>query len=122
MKVDRQARPNPSPDIPAVPHSPGWCLEYDGSVVIDGQVCIGRTSCGPDNAPVAVQWANAFLIAGAPDLLAALRAVEWGGSADCEVGGYEPACPSCDAAKSSGEHHADCKLRAAIAKATGGGQ
>jgi hypothetical protein len=57
--------------------------------------------------------ANAHLIAAAPDLLAALEAVEW---VPME---YRESCPWCHADPGSGGHAPDCQRQAAIAKAKG---
>jgi hypothetical protein len=63
--------------------------------------------------------ANANLVAAAPEMLEVLKAVEWAGMTDAEDGGYEYACPFCDAEVGRREGHYDnCKLAAAIAKAT----
>jgi hypothetical protein len=57
--------------------------------------------------------ANAKLAAAAPDLLAALEAVEW---VPME---YRESCPWCHADPGSGGHAPDCQRQAAIAKAKG---
>lgn len=72
-------------------------------------------------------YANAVLYAAAPELLEALREVEWAGLEDDPDGGYYCACPSCggghpdDPATPEGYvgHTEDCELAAAIAKAEG---
>ncbi len=56
--------------------SPDWKQERDGSVVMDGQVVIDIRDCGPDEAPIETKRANAKLIAAAPDLLAACKAMD----------------------------------------------
>lgn len=49
MRVDRKRPVLPRESEPAR-HSPGpWALEYDGSVVIGGQIAISPDSCGPDD-------------------------------------------------------------------------
>lgn len=53
--------------------------------------------------------ANVALIAAAPDLLAALEAVEW-------FGGLGDVCPKCRQRKPKG-HADDCQLALALAKA-----
>jgi hypothetical protein len=59
--------------------------------------------------------ANAALIAAAPDLLEALKAVEWSGS----DGSTRLFCPDCEQ-HADGERHADdCVVGRAIAKAEG---
>lgn len=71
--------------------------------------------------------ADAHLIAAAPNLLAALRAVEWAGLEDDPDGGYYGACPSCGGGDPDNPatpedhvgHTEDCELAAAIARATG---
>lgn len=57
--------------------------------------------------------ADAHLIAAAPDLLAALKAVEWVDDSD-----WGPICPWCGV-EQPGPHVGDCQGHAAIAKATG---
>lgn len=57
-------------------HTPGpWIVESDGSTVAMGDQCV-ITSPAPDGASRATECANARLIASAPDMLAALEAVE----------------------------------------------
>ena len=63
--------------------------------------------------------ANASLIASAPDLLNALRDVEWGGTERDEDGVEVHACPWCGCEKDMG-HDSGCGLAKAIAKAEGG--
>lgn len=71
---------------------------------------------------------NARLIAAAPDLLAALRSVEWSGQAIADMAEqtFAPACPSCGAFAPNveivdtgdvkgGEHDKTCVLAAALA-------
>jgi hypothetical protein len=71
----------------------------------------------PTKAPgFETQQANARLIAAAPDLLAALKAVEW-----VESDGLS-SCPCCRYVKpigAAGEHPETCTLSAAIRKAEG---
>jgi len=57
--------------------------------------------------------ANARLIASAPDLLAALKTVEWRGSQE-----FGDVCPCCRG-MSVGGHKTDCQLAAALQKAKG---
>lgn len=64
--------------------------------------------------------ANARLIAAAPDLLAALEAVEWI-AVPAGYGSFDLECPWCDMRKSSG-HTDDCQRQTAIAKARGESQ
>lgn len=64
--------------------------------------------------------ANARLIAAAPDLLEALRAVEWSGESHDEDGDPVDACPWCGSVVGDA-HDAKCKVAAAIAKAEGRG-
>jgi len=59
--------------------------------------------------------ANARLIAAAPQLLAALKAVEWEGWAPRED---DYCCPSCRNPKYT-KHHPNCQLHAAIRAAEG---
>lgn len=66
-----------------------------------------------------VQEANAALLASAPDLLMALRAVQWGGSDRDEHGVEVATCPWCGCEKAMG-HASDCGLAMVIARATGG--
>lgn len=76
MKVERKRLVLPRESEPAR-HSPGpWALEYDGSVVIGGQIAISPDSCGPDDVGREVRKANCRLIAAAPDLLQMLRDVD----------------------------------------------
>jgi hypothetical protein len=61
--------------------------------------------------------ANAALIAAAPALYEALKAVEWGGLADMVQGGYEAACPYCEVTNAHGAHFPACKVAAALSAA-----
>lgn len=73
MKVEKK-RPVPSPESGPVRHTPGpWSLEYDGSVVIGGQISVGPDSCGPDDVSREERKANCRLIAAAPELLTVCR-------------------------------------------------
>lgn len=56
---------------------------------------------------------DAALFAAAPDMLAALRKLEW----SAESPRYGRMCPACESLQSEGEHEPDCYLVAAIAKA-----
>lgn len=66
---------------------------------------------------------DARLIAAAPDLLAALKAVEWKGTGYDREGDKEKRCPCCNESAPGygglGEHTIDCQLASAIAKAEG---
>ena len=59
-------------------------------------------------------YADAVLWAAAPELYAALKAVEW----IQEIPDIEPTCPSCFNVKKSG-HDKNCQLAAALRKAEG---
>lgn len=64
--------------------TPGpWRLEYDGSVVIGGQIAIGPDSCGPDDVSREERKANCRLIAASPDMLLLLRALRCGVCSFC---------------------------------------
>ena len=63
--------------------------------------------------------ANAKLFAAAPDMLAALKSIEWGGDDPDEYGDMVACCPYCGAFKQYGQHYADCAVDAAIRKAGG---
>jgi hypothetical protein len=58
--------------------------------------------------------ANARLIAATPELLAELTSIEWGA-----LGQSGPRCPSCGGNRDHRGHDRDCRLAAALAKATG---
>ena len=76
-------------------------------VVEAGDLIADTTSHEPD----------AHLIAAAPQLYAALKAVEWRGSK--RVGpDVDECCPTCEAYPEHG-HAADCQLNAALRKARG---
>ena len=62
---------------------------------------------------------TARLIAAAPDLLAALEAVEWAADVALEHGGTALGCPWCDQPREDG-HYPACQLSAALKKARGG--
>ena len=64
------------------------------------------------------QWANAHLIAAAPDLLAALEEVEYGQIVITREYGSMRECPICQNSEGYG-HGKDCLISAAIAKARG---
>lgn len=105
MKVEKK-RPVPSPES-ARPTPGPWTLEYDGSVVIGGQISISPDSCGPDDATREERKANCRLIAAAPELLAACQ------SAQC----------SCSPAERESGHLVGCwfpAMQEAISKAIGG--
>ncbi len=55
----------------------------------------------------------------APDLLAALEAVQWSGRWPSGCGTVYPCCPFCEALKAGGEHTEDCRVNLALAKARG---
>jgi hypothetical protein len=58
---------------------PTTCLEYDYSVVVDGQICISPDSAAPDSAPKSERVRNARLFAAAPKtyLAAKLSTLMW---------------------------------------------
>ena len=76
------------------------------------------TSCRKEPGDEERGEANARLIAAAPEMLSALKAVEWAGQTDVAEGGYKDACPMCGEGRRTG-HIGDCPLHAAIAKAEG---
>ena len=65
--------------------------------------------------------ANARLIAAAPEMLAALRAIEWAGAGSTVRSRFKGngRCPDCGARHEHGVHYEDCRVVAAIAKAEG---
>jgi hypothetical protein len=62
--------------------------------------------------------ANAHLIAAAPDLYAAIEALEWSDEALDTHGVFKPACPLCVGLQQTG-HFNPCALDAALRKARG---
>lgn len=70
MKVARSAESGHARDPIKVPTT---SLEYDFSVVIDGQVCITPGNAAPDGAPKADRIRNARLFAAAPQLYLAVK-------------------------------------------------
>lgn len=75
MKVARSAESGHARDPIKVPTT---SLEYDFSVVIDGQVCISPANVAPDGAPKAERIRNARLFAAAPKTyLAAKLNILW---------------------------------------------
>ena len=57
-------------------HTPGpWSNEYDGSLVMAGQVVCGCDHLSPDRADYEEAKANARLIAAAPELLEVAKAI-----------------------------------------------
>jgi len=119
MKVD-QKRPTPQRELAAVPPTGGdWSLEYDGSVVIGGQIAFGPGTIGPDNVSPQERKSNCRLMHAAPALYRALCDVEWGGT-ERDIDGVEcSCCPWCGGPEING-HLEGCGLAAALAKATGG--
>lgn len=78
-------------------HTQGpWEVEYDGSLVVGGQIVSGPIA--PDTATKAEAMANSSLIAAAPDLLAACEAVYQSIDADgvelpgCDLAGLVEMC------------------------------
>lgn len=69
---------------------------------------------GQPGRPIDEQEANACLIAAAPDLLAALMAVEWAGRAGSNVA----MCPLCRGLE-DWTHESDCLIGKAIKKVEG---
>ncbi len=87
-------------------HTPGpWTVNYRRVTPVAGKQDGTDDVCHVygDNE------ANARLIAAAPQLLAALKAVEWRGDTS------SPICPFCG----NSEHHPDCQLHAAIVAGEG---
>jgi len=80
-----------------------------------GTAIVAEMHAQPRLAIVCERTAN--LLGAAPQLLAALRNVEWGGQDDDPQGGYVFCCPECEAPRSGGKHHKGCTLAAALAKA-----
>ena len=104
----------------AAKHTPGpWTIEHPSDVTTQiyaykGNVLIAQVMRGSGAVrPTDAAERNAALIAAAPEMLDALKSVEWGygnfGSAEC---------PECRAQKADG-HDDDCVLGAAIATAEG---
>jgi hypothetical protein len=100
-------------------HTPGpWTVYDDFYIKVDRPGYIGGShaevkSCDavpPQNRDE--HKANARLMAAAPDLLAALKAVE------CITQGGFDFCPCCEYVQGAG-HRVDCQLAAALAKAEG---
>ena len=111
-------------------HTPGpWLIEEDDPNASSREIqeanearsCIAGVSKWTRGGAerIAAAEANARLIAAAPDLLEALRGVEWGCEVDAAEGGFIAGCPSCGAERRTGEHHQDCQLNAALTKAEG---
>lgn len=73
----------------------------------------------------AEDWADAHLLAAAPQLLESLLAVEWAGNEEDEFGDIPDACPNCGAfagdaeIEGSGLHTPTCELRDALDSALG---
>lgn len=86
-------------------------------------VRVGEALFGPiygsAHVPSAVMNANAALMTAAPDLLAALRQVEWAGTERDEDGSEFEVCPWCGNQQDFW-HLEGCALADAIAKAIGG--
>lgn len=103
-------------------HTPGpWRAEMltRGSMWVHGAdksivVCVNWESASDITSEAKDRhWSNTVLIAAAPDLLAALRLVEWRGS-----DGVEYRCPCCHGDKYDNGHYQECDLSIAIKKAT----
>ena len=91
--------------------TPGpWKVTPDSFVMTDDRPSIGIAKVITHTKEFP---ANARLIAAAPDLLEALKSIEWI-TANC------PAfCPDCGHDRAAGHHSKYCQLAAAIAKAEG---
>jgi hypothetical protein len=106
-------------------HTPGpWRVDETDRVVADNAKNFLRTREHPEfivannvyiSGPRIERQANARLIAAAPEMLEALKKVEWFGKRIDE----QPFCPDCGNYKSYG-HMTGCELDAAIRKAEEG--
>jgi hypothetical protein len=102
-------------------HTPGpWDVSPFNGITGPDRWYIAKC-CKPKNTPKSPDEikANEYLIAAAPDLLAALQEVEW--VRRVSACGYDVGyqCPWCKASQVNG-HTDDCKRQAAITKAMGG--
>ena len=85
-------------------HTPGpWTIDDYGTIEAKH---LGRVGFLTHASP-----ADTDLIAAAPDMYAALKAVEWAGPRFC--------CPECLSPKVADKHEPKCRLANAIAKAEG---
>jgi hypothetical protein len=96
-------------------HTPGpWkCLAADWADADDDAGDVVRYYVR--HAPAEITPANGHLISAAPDLLAALKAVEFVTQFNDDDQSWRE-CPMC---RQEDTHNDDCDLRAAIAKAEG---
>ena len=105
-----------------VMHTPGpWSYDRDTNRIysVPTNLCVAAPHIAT-NPSCMEQWPkDAPVLAAAPEMLEALKAVEWGGEWDDGEGTRHPACPFCDALESSAEHTEDCLVAIAIAKAGG---
>ncbi len=86
-------------------HTAGpWTVEYDGSIVMSGQVIMSPP--GPDGSSLAERKANARLIAAAPDMLEALircHDIILAQQDEMKIGEYERLLASAAISKAKGE-------------------
>ena len=103
-------------------HSPApWSARPDIGLIFDGKGHTIGSMIFLAHLSAAEKQANINLMVAAPALLAALQAVEWGGSTlEFLADDHVPACPFCNALKSSGIHTADCLMDIALRRARDG--
>lgn len=101
---------------------PPWKIQFSGEPGSHGDRNMYMVD--KDGRKIAAVWgkrgekeATGQLMTSAPDMRAALIAVEWDGLTESRNGGYVHACPFCGAEQSSGEHTDDCILWLALRKA-----
>ncbi|EHJ49557.1 hypothetical protein DFW101_3561 [Solidesulfovibrio carbinoliphilus subsp. oakridgensis] len=106
-----------------------WSVaKFDGNTVVQAEPVLAHGFPGKVSWNIAIvmgtpggrdKQANARMMAAAPDLLAALEAVEWQGSMFKDLEGKPyTTCPACRRAKVEG-HAPGCLIGNALAKARG---